>query len=75
MYDAIIVGARCAGAPTAMLLARQGREVARRNRSRVRLKADTTDWRYRLRFNSGINAGRVGGKCWSAAFIIVPAVK
>ena len=24
MYDAIIVGARCAGSPTAMLLARKG---------------------------------------------------
>src|SRR5688572_24069985 len=27
MYDAIVVGARCAGAPTAMLLARSGRRV------------------------------------------------
>ena len=27
MYDAIIVGARVAGAPTAMLLARQGLRV------------------------------------------------
>ena len=27
MYDAIIVGARCAGAPTAMLLAREGLRV------------------------------------------------
>src|SRR5215471_6521939 len=27
MYDAIIVGARCAGSPTAMLLARQGFRV------------------------------------------------
>ena len=27
MYDAIIVGARCAGSPTAMLLARQGHYV------------------------------------------------
>ncbi|MEY2427074.1 MAG: hypothetical protein QOI61_2646, partial [Actinomycetota bacterium] len=27
MYDAIIVGARCAGSPTAMLLARQGHNV------------------------------------------------
>ena len=27
MYDAIIVGARCAGAPTAMLLARKGYRV------------------------------------------------
>jgi flavin-dependent dehydrogenase len=27
MYDAIVVGARCAGSPTAMLLARQGYQV------------------------------------------------
>src|SRR3954451_18263353 len=27
MYDAIIVGARCAGSPTAMLLARKGYKV------------------------------------------------
>lgn len=27
MYDAIVVGARCAGAPTAMLLARRGYQV------------------------------------------------
>ncbi len=26
-YDAIVVGARCAGSPTAMLLARQGHRV------------------------------------------------
>lgn len=27
MYDVSVVGARCAGAPTAMLLARQGHRV------------------------------------------------
>jgi 2-polyprenyl-6-methoxyphenol hydroxylase-like FAD-dependent oxidoreductase len=27
MYDAIVVGARCAGAPTAMLLGRRGHKV------------------------------------------------
>ena len=27
MYDAIVIGSRCAGAPTAMLLARAGRRV------------------------------------------------
>jgi glycine/D-amino acid oxidase-like deaminating enzyme len=27
MYDAIVIGARCAGAPTAMLLARKGHKV------------------------------------------------
>jgi flavin-dependent dehydrogenase len=33
MYDAIVVGARCAGAPTAMLLARRGRRVLLVDRS------------------------------------------
>ena len=33
MYDAIVVGARCAGAPTAMLLARQGHDVLLVDRS------------------------------------------
>ena len=27
MYDAIVVGARCAGSPTAMLLARKGYRI------------------------------------------------
>jgi flavin-dependent dehydrogenase len=27
MYDAIVIGARCAGSPTAMLLARRGFKV------------------------------------------------
>ena len=27
MYDAIVVGARCGGSPTAMLLARRGYQV------------------------------------------------
>ncbi|MBI3796651.1 MAG: hypothetical protein HY268_06745 [Deltaproteobacteria bacterium] len=29
MYDAIVIGARCAGSPTAMLLARRGYRVLR----------------------------------------------
>jgi 2-polyprenyl-6-methoxyphenol hydroxylase-like FAD-dependent oxidoreductase len=33
MYDAIVVGARCAGAPTAMLLGRKGRRVLLLDRS------------------------------------------
>src|ERR1051326_5482639 len=33
MYDAIIVGARCAGAPTALLLARKGYKVLMVDRS------------------------------------------
>lgn len=33
MYDAIIIGARVAGAPTAMLLARQGHRVLLVDRS------------------------------------------
>ena len=34
MYDAIVVGARCAGAPTAMLLARRGHKVLMVDRSK-----------------------------------------
>src|SRR5262249_17373270 len=34
MYDAIVVGARCAGAPTAMLLARKGHKVLLVDRSK-----------------------------------------
>lgn len=34
MYDAVIVGARCAGSPTAMLLARQGHKVLLLDRAR-----------------------------------------
>jgi 2-polyprenyl-6-methoxyphenol hydroxylase-like FAD-dependent oxidoreductase len=34
MYDAIVVGARCAGSPTAMLLARKGYEVLLVDRAR-----------------------------------------
>src|SRR4051794_8325870 len=33
MYDAIVIGSRCAGAPTAMLLARRGRRVLLVDRS------------------------------------------
>src|SRR6187551_533976 len=33
MYDAIVIGARCSGAPTAMLLARQGHRVLLVDRS------------------------------------------
>jgi hypothetical protein len=34
MYDAIVVGARCAGSPTAMLLARKGYPVLLVHRAR-----------------------------------------
>ena len=34
MYDAIVIGARCAGAPTAMLLARSGHDVLLVDRAR-----------------------------------------
>jgi len=33
MYDAIVVGARCAGSPTALLLARKGYKVLLTDRS------------------------------------------
>ena len=34
MYDAIVIGARCAGSPTAMLLARKGYRVLLVDRAR-----------------------------------------
>jgi flavin-dependent dehydrogenase len=34
MYDAIVIGARCAGAATAMLLAKSGRDVLLVDRAR-----------------------------------------
>ncbi|MER7168817.1 NAD(P)/FAD-dependent oxidoreductase [Micromonospora sp. NPDC000207] len=44
MYDVIVVGARCAGAPTAMLLARQGHRVLLLDRARF--PADTLSTLY-----------------------------
>ncbi|GAA2517667.1 NAD(P)/FAD-dependent oxidoreductase [Winogradskya humida] len=44
MYDAIVVGARCAGAPTAMLLARQGYRVLLLERAAV--ATDTVSTHY-----------------------------
>jgi 2-polyprenyl-6-methoxyphenol hydroxylase-like FAD-dependent oxidoreductase len=44
MYDAIVVGARCAGAPTAMLLARKGYRVLLLDK--VRFPSDTLSVHY-----------------------------
>jgi flavin-dependent dehydrogenase len=44
MYDAIVVGARCAGSPLAMLLARQGHRVLVLDRTA--LPADTVSTHY-----------------------------
>jgi flavin-dependent dehydrogenase len=44
MYDAIVVGARCAGSPTAMLLARQGYRVLLVDK--VRFPSDTLSVHY-----------------------------
>jgi flavin-dependent dehydrogenase len=44
MYDAIVVGARCAGSPTAMLLARQGYRVLLVDRARF--PSDTMSTHY-----------------------------
>ena len=50
-YDAIIVGARCAGSPTAMLLARKGYRVlwstARRSRAIRCPRTSCTHWALR----------------------------
>ncbi|MET8756368.1 NAD(P)/FAD-dependent oxidoreductase [Lentzea sp. NPDC004782] len=43
-YDVIVVGARCAGAPLAMLLARAGRSVLLLDRSRFPSETMSTHW-------------------------------
>lgn len=43
-YDVIVVGARCAGAPTAMLLARQGHSVLLLERNRFPSDTLSTHW-------------------------------
>jgi glycine/D-amino acid oxidase-like deaminating enzyme len=46
MYDAIVIGARCAGSPTAMLLARKGWRVllaiARHSRATLHMATSST---------------------------------
>src|SRR5215203_6109952 len=44
MYDAIIVGARCAGSPTAMLLARKGYKVLLLDREGFPSDKISTHW-------------------------------
>lgn len=44
MYDAIVVGARCAGSPTAMLLARKGYRVLLLDRDRFPSDHMSTHW-------------------------------
>jgi len=44
MYDAIVIGARCAGSPTAMLLARHGYRVLLVDRARF--PSDTMSTHY-----------------------------
>lgn len=45
MYDAIVIGARCAGSPTAMLLARRGFKVLLVDRATIRNDVDGHVWR------------------------------
>lgn len=44
MFDAIVVGARCAGSPTAMLLARRGYRVLLLDRARFPSDTISTHW-------------------------------
>src|SRR5262245_59135649 len=63
MYDAIVIGARCAGAPTAMLLARKGCKV---------LLVD------RATFPSDVPQGHFvhrGGPCRLAAWGVLDRIK
>jgi choline dehydrogenase-like flavoprotein len=54
MYDAIIVGARCAGSPTAMLLARKGYRVLW-----------STGPRFRATPSPRISSGRMAPRSWT----------
>jgi hypothetical protein len=56
MYDAIIVGARCAGSPTAMLLAR-GRAIG---------SCWSTGPRFRATPSPRISSGRMAPRSWTA---------
>jgi 2-polyprenyl-6-methoxyphenol hydroxylase-like FAD-dependent oxidoreductase len=44
MFDAIVVGARCAGAPTALLLTRRGYQVLLVDRAAFRSDTMSTHW-------------------------------
>ena len=48
MFDAIVVGARCAGSPTAMLLARQGYRVLVVDRATFPSDTVSTHWIWQL---------------------------
>jgi flavin-dependent dehydrogenase len=48
MFDAIVVGARCAGSPTAMLLARRGYRVLSVDRATFPSDTISTHWIWQL---------------------------
>jgi 2-polyprenyl-6-methoxyphenol hydroxylase-like FAD-dependent oxidoreductase len=48
MFDAIVVGARCAGSPTAMLLARSGHRVLLVDRATFPSDTISTHWIWQL---------------------------
>ena len=62
MYDAIVVGARCAGSPTAMLLARKGYRVLLRRPGRP---SPATRCRPTTSTSPAWPRSSAGG-CWSA---------
>jgi len=61
MYDAIVIGARCGGAPTAMLLARKGHRVLLVDRAVFRVTSLTA-----TSFGAAVRRGSRPGACSSA---------
>ena len=55
-YDAIVVGARCAGSPTAMLLARQGHRVLMVDRAAAPAAPTVADVDAALTWLAGLGA-------------------
>ena len=61
MYDAIVVGARCAGSPTAMLLARKGYRVLLVDRDTFPSDHISTHW-----IHHPVSLNSIAGGCGSA---------
>ena len=60
MYDAIVVGARCAGSPTAMLLARKGYKVLLLDKAGF--PSDTLSTHY---IHQPVSPDSRSGGCWT----------
>ena len=64
MYDAIVIGARCAGAATAMLLARQGHRVLLLDRGVI-----PSDVHRGPSFTGTVRSDSLTGGCWIESWL------